>query len=160
MESTITNKNTFQLNEKIREYLIQTICLVCLFLFLFAAYGKLAEHQTFVQGLRAVSFIGTYAGIISWLVPIAEIMVSLLLIIPITYKWGLYGFTGLMLVFTVYIGSMLLWNENLPCHCNLFVENLSWVEHLWFNMGFICLSVIAILLGKSSKTKNQNNEQH
>lgn len=160
MDNFLT-KNRFQLTYKVKELLIVGICLICLFLFLHAAYGKIVDHEAFAKGLSKVSFIGAYAEAIAWLVPIVEIGVALLLIIPTTHKMGLYLFTGTMGVFTLYIGSMLLWKEKLPCHCNLFVEKLSWGAHLWFNLAFIGLSVTAILLGRSNLNfKINSNEQH
>lgn len=153
--------NRFHHLDKIKENLIFGICLTCLFLFLYAAYGKLTDHDTFARGLSKVNYLGVYAEPIAWLVPIAEIGIAILLIIPHTYKLGLYLFTGTMMVFTLYIGSMLLWNEKLPCHCNLFVEKLSWVEHLWFNLALIGLSITAILLSRSNlNLKTNNNEKY
>jgi len=158
MDNFLT-KYRFQLTDKIRELLIVGICLVCLFLFLHAAHGKIADHEVFAKGLSKVRFIGAYAEAIAWSVPVVEIGTAMLLIIPITRKIGLYLFTGTMGVFTLYICSMLFWNEKLPCHCNLFVEKLSWGGHLWFNLAFIGLSITAILLDRSNLNTNEN-EQH
>ena len=138
--------------ERNKERIAFSIILVCLFLFLISAYNKIEDHERFSNGLSHVKVIGTYAILISWMVPIAEIGVSLLLIIPKTHKWGLYGFVSLMLVFTAYILSMLFLEERLPCHCNLIIEKLSWTAHLWFNMGFIALALCALWL-----TKKQNS---
>lgn len=154
MESTITRKKPFQFTGTIREYLAFGIVLICLFLFLTSAYTKIEEHDRFVNGLLKVAFIGRYAWFISWAVPIAEIVVSIFLIISKTHKWGLYGFIGLMIVFTLYIGSMLLWSEKLPCHCNLIIEKLSFGEHLVFNGTFIVLSTLALWLMKKQKNKS------
>lgn len=148
MESTTVRKHSFQFTERSKEGLAFLIILICLFLFLISAYTKIEDHERFSRGLANVELIGAHATLISWMVPIAEIGVSLLLIIPKTHKWGLYGFTSLMIVFTVYILSMLLWEEKLPCHCNLIIEKLSWTAHLWFNVGFIVLALCAIWLMK------------
>ncbi|MBB2147340.1 MauE/DoxX family redox-associated membrane protein [Pedobacter gandavensis] len=137
--------------ERNKERIAFLIILVCLFLFLISAYSKIEDHESFRSGLTNVKRIGSYANLISWVVPIAEIGVSLLFIIPKTHKWGLYGFISLMIVFTAYILSMLLLEEELPCHCNLIIEKLSWTAHLWFNMGFIVLALCALwLLNKPS----------
>ncbi|WGQ09900.1 hypothetical protein QG516_25640 [Pedobacter gandavensis] len=150
MVSLTIIKRNFKL-ERNKERIAFLIILVCLFLFLISAYSKIEDHERFSGGLSHVKVIGTYATLISWMVPIAEIGVSLLLIIPKTHKWGLYGFVSLMLVFTAYILSMLFLEEKLPCHCNLIIEKLSWTAHLWFNMGFIVLALCALWL-----TKKQN----
>lgn len=155
METTIKHRTRFRLTDKTKEWMVYGICLLCLALFASAAYGKIADHETFVKGLSKVSVIGWAAVYLAWFVPIAEIIVCVLLLTPTTYKWGLYGFTGLMTVFTGYILSMLFWAEKLPCHCNLIIEKLSWGQHLWFNVGFIALAVFALWLGKAKQTLNK-----
>ncbi|WP_316778730.1 MauE/DoxX family redox-associated membrane protein [Pedobacter antarcticus] len=148
MESTITTRRRFRFTESAKEGLAFLIILICLFLFLISAYTKIEDHERFASGLAKIQFIGVHAALISWVVPIAEIAISLLLIIPYAHRWGLYAFASLMIVFTVYILSMLLWEEKLPCHCNLIIEKLSWTAHLWFNLGFIVLALCALWLMK------------
>lgn len=148
MDITTASKHRIWLTARSKERIAFLIILVCLFLFLISAYSKIEDHESFKSGLTKVKLIGTYATLISWMVPISEIVVSLLLIIPKTHKWGLYGFFNLMVVFTAYILSMLLWEEKLPCHCNLIIQKLSWTAHLWFNMGFIALALCALWLMK------------
>jgi uncharacterized membrane protein YphA (DoxX/SURF4 family) len=153
MESITNKQSAFRFTDKTKEWIVFGICLLCLALFASAAYQKLADHDTFYKGLSKVSLIGGAAIYIAWLVPIAEILICILLLIPLTQKVGLYGFIGLMTVFTGYILSMLLWKEKLPCHCNLIIEKLSWAEHLWFNAGFIALAVFALWLLKRTNVK-------
>ena len=150
MRSNTIKKTRFQLSNKTKEWLVFSICLICMFLLIYTAYSKILEHRRFLEGLSRVAVIGSFAVYISWLVPAAEILISVLLIIPNTYKWGLIGFTGLMLLFTGYISSMLLWAKKLPCRCGGAVEKLSWTQHLWFNMAFIAMAVFALWLSKSN----------
>lgn len=150
MESVISKIKIFPVTDEVKEWIVFGICLLCLALFATAAYSKVAEHETFLKGLSRVSFIGGAALYIAWLVPVTEIFISILLIVPQTQRLGLYGFTGLMTVFTGYILSMLFWAEKLPCHCNLIIEKLSWGEHVWFNLGFIALAICALWLGRAT----------
>ena len=130
MESTIIGRRSIQITDRARDIITFVICLACLFLFAISAYDKIVDHERFLTGLSKVKFIAAYA-----------------------HKWGLYGFTGLMIAFTLYIGSMLLWAEKLPCHCNLIIEKLSFGEHLAFNIGFIALAIFGLLLTEQkSKT--------
>ena len=140
-------------SENARYWISYGICLLCLFLFLTSAYTKVNKHETFASGLSSVQVIGSSAEIIAWCVPLAELLVSILLIIPSTQRWGLYGFIGIMLIFTIYVGSMLIWAEKLPCNCNLIIEKLSWSEHVVFNLSFIGLAVLALWLDKTIKYK-------
>ena len=151
MDSITAKKQRFQLTNKRKEQLTLTICLLCIFLFLYTACAKLMDHTRFLNGLYRVKAIRGFALYISWLVPLSEIVISVLLAIPQTVKWGLYSFLGLMILFTGYIISMLLWASKLPCHCGGAIEKLSWGQHVWFNLAFIALAIFALCL---LKTKN------
>lgn len=160
MKSTIKKHLVFRLTDQTKEWMVYGICLLCLALFAVAAYDKAVAHETFVKGLSKVALIGAAAIYLAWLVPVAEILVCILLVVPRVQRWGLYCFTSLMVVFTVYIASMLFWAKKLPCHCNLIINQLSWGAHLWFNAGFIALAVFALWLGKAKgQFKKQKNEK-
>lgn len=140
-----------RINDHTKTNLILGICSCCIFLLVYTAYAKIEDHNRFYKGLLRISYIGNYALLISWLVPLIELFVAALLIIPKTQKLGLYLFTGLMGVFTFYILSMLFWANKLPCHCGGAIEKLSWPQHFWFNIGFMALASFAIWLSKKSK---------
>jgi hypothetical protein len=95
-----------------------------------------------------VHLISGLAVFISFAVPIAEIIVALLLLIPQTAKTGLYSFIAVMSTFTVYIISAMVWEKHLPCHCGGAIEKLSWGQHIWFNLAFITIAIIALHLIK------------
>lgn len=90
---------------------------------------------------------------ISWLVPVSELAIALVIIIPQAQRIGLYLFTIMMSIFTLYIASMLLWAEKRPCHCGGAISSLTWEQHLAFNIGFILLSIVAIYLHKTYNRK-------
>ncbi|WP_394365959.1 MauE/DoxX family redox-associated membrane protein [Pedobacter hiemivivus] len=150
MDSSLTKYKSFRLSNSAREITVFVICCTCMFLFLFSAFEKIVEHQRFYNGLSNVSIIGSKAEVISYFVPMSEVLISILLIIPKTHKVGLYGFTLLMGIFTAYIVGMWLWASRLPCLCNLIVENLSWGQHIWFNIVFIVLAITALVLSKTN----------
>lgn len=148
MDSSLNANKSYRLSDSTREVTVFVICLICTFLFLFSAYEKFADHQRFYNGLSKVSIIGSKAKVISYVVPIFEALISILLIIPKTHKKGLFGFIILMGIFTLYIFGMWLWVDKLPCFCNLIVEKLSWGQHIWFNLVFMALAIIALLIRK------------
>jgi hypothetical protein len=155
METIFLPKAKFQLSNKLRDRLVFCICLICISLFLYTAYSQIVDHQRFFKGLSKVAVVGGFALYISWLVPVAEVLISILLIIPITYKWGLCGFAGLMILFTGYILSMVLWAKKLPLHSGGAAEKLSWTQHIWFNLAFIVIAVFALWLS-NLKTSSKN----
>jgi uncharacterized membrane protein (DUF485 family) len=148
---SITKMQINHSSEKFKDTQIFCICLICFFLFLYTGYSKLIDHERFLSGLKRVSLIGPFAVDISWIVQIAEIMISALLVIPKTSWYGLYAFTFLMSPFTVYIISVILWAKHLPCHCGGAIEHLSWTQHVAFNLVFIILSGYALWLVKKVK---------
>jgi hypothetical protein len=149
MESVTLKKDGFQSSRFAKESLIICIRFVCMFLFLYTAYAKIIDHDHFLKGLSKVHIISGFAVYISWLVPLAEIITSILLLIPQFAKWGLYAFTGLMTLFTGYILSVLLWEKELPCSCGGVIEKLSWSQHIWFNLAFIAIAIAALRLSSS-----------
>jgi hypothetical protein len=151
MDSIIIERPRFRLNDKKKDWLVVAICSLCIFLFLYTASAKIIDHGRFLKGLYHVAIISRFALYISWLVPLAEVSVAILLVVPRTVKWGLYSFLGLMILFTVYILSVLLWANKLPCHCGGVIEKLSWAQHVWFNLAFIALAVFALSLLKTKK---------
>lgn len=154
MNSTdITGQQPFYKSHQAKQLLITGITGLCIFLLIYTAQAKFAEHDRFYKGLTKVQYLKEYALTISWLVPVCELAIALLLIIPTTQRLGLRLFTIMMGVFTLYITSMLLWADKLPCHCGGAIEMLSWKQHLLFNLGFMLLAILGIYLQKNINRK-------
>ena len=142
----MANKTKFQISELTKEKIVIAIRWICMALFVYASYAKVVDHERFLKGLTRVHIINGYAYIISMAVPISEIIVSVLLLIPRTAKIGLYCFVTVMVGFTFYIISAMIWEKNLPCNCGGAIERLSWMQHIWFNIAFILIAILAIWL--------------
>ncbi|RCH54676.1 hypothetical protein DJ568_12720 [Mucilaginibacter hurinus] len=148
--NALTSPLSFRLSQRKQHFLIELIRYACVFLFVYTAYAKISEHQRFLNGLTKVQLIRGYAEMLSVLVPGIEIIIAVLLIIPKTVKVGLMAFTGVMGAFTVYIISAMIWESHLPCSCGGAIEKLTWMQHIWFNLAFILLAIIALRLAKFS----------
>ena len=127
------------------------ICGLLIFLFTYAAVSKLTDRPHFQAVLEQMLLIKYVAGFISFALPVTELAVCALLFMPDTRLLGLYASFGLMLVFTLYIGFMILYAPHLPCSCGGFLQKLNWSQHLVFNLVFITLSATAIKLYHSNK---------
>jgi hypothetical protein len=149
MEILILKRERFRFSELAKERIVIGIRFVCMFLFLYTAYAKIVDHDRFYKGLTRVHLITAFALFISYAVPVIEIAVSILLLIPQTALAGLYAFIAIMSVFTLYIISAMVWEPHLPCHCGGAIEKLSWGQHLWFNLAFIFIAIIALRLVQS-----------
>ena len=115
-------------------------------LFIYTAYAKVMDHDRFLKGLTRVHLISGLAVFTSFAVPAIEIIIALLLLIPQAAKIGLYSFIAAMSAFTIYIISAMMWEKKLPCHCGGAIENLSWGQHIWFNLAFIAIAIVGLRL--------------
>lgn len=129
-----------------RKTSFEIICCLFILLLVYTAVSKLLEIHSFRQVLSASPLLHNAAGIIAWGLPFVELMVAALLLFPSSQKTGLYATLMLMLVFTCYIGYMLVFTPHLPCSCGGVLLNMSWRTHLVFNIGCILLILIGIRL--------------
>lgn len=131
-----------------RNTIVEIISSLFILLFVYTAISKLANIDRFQNVLHNAPKIGKYAHVISWLLPITEIVVALLLFFPKTKKIGLYSSLLLMVAFTGYLFYMIFFAYNLPCSCGGVLEKMSWNQHLIFNCFFTLLAGIGIWLNK------------
>ena len=129
---------------------------VLLILFLYTSISKLAGYATFTIVLSSSPLLKPLAGIIAWLLPVTEIAIALLLFFPVTRPKGLQASFILISVFTLYLVYMVLFTPHLPCNCGGVLQFLTWPQHILFNVFFILLSGVGILLYQ--KNKNRQSE--
>lgn len=134
-----------------QKVIIESICFVLIMLFVYAAFSKLFEYNTFKIQLQDSPIVRPIASIVVWLIPTTELVVAGLLTIKYYRKTGLYFSFFLLLIFTLYISSMLLSGIHLPCSCGGIIENLTWEQHLLFNLFFLVLALVGIVLGRNQK---------
>jgi hypothetical protein len=147
-------KNDFRINKAI--FIADIISGILLLLFLYTSLSKLADYQTFKNVLSASPLLKPVAGVVVWLLPVTEIMIVVLLFIPVMRLKGLYASFILISLFTLYLIYMIAFTPNLPCNCGGVLKLLSWPQHVFFNLFFILLSLIGILLYK--RTKNTRSD--
>lgn len=142
---------------KIRQYyrsLIEIICFLFIFLFSYAATSKLVDFDQFKIQLGQSPLLTVYAGWVAWVIPIVELITAFMLAVPRYRLAALYGSLGLMSMFTMYIITILNFSDYVPCSCGGILEKLGWQEHLVFNMVFLFLAIVGILI----KTDNGNHQ--
>lgn len=120
-------------------------------LFLYTAISKLMHYTEFRLAVAESPMLKPFAGIISWLLPVTEIIVAVLLFFPATRINGLYGSFFLIIIFTVYLSFMLLFTHDLPCNCGGAIKNLTWPQHICFNLFLIVIAAAGILLHKKNQ---------
>lgn len=133
----------------IKKISIEIICFLLILLFIYAAVSKLLDYDTFRVQLSKSPFITQFAPVIAWALPIGEILVGLALTFKRTRLLGLYASLFLMTMFTAYIYAMLHYSYYIPCSCGGILSKMGWNTHLWFNGGFVVLSIIGIFVQTS-----------
>lgn len=138
-------------NSTLNTRIIEIISALFIFLFVYTGISKLSEHSNFRSVISHSPLIRSQANFYSWFLPIAELVVALLLLIPVTRKWGLWISLVLMCLFTGYIAYMILSSSQLPCSCGGVLKQMSWSQHLAFNGLFTIMAGLGLWFYQTNK---------
>lgn len=130
---------------------IYAATLLYIVLFTYSALSKLLDFQNFQAQLGQSPLLSPYATLVSFAVPIIELVLVMVLAAPYSRITGLYVSCCLMIMFTTYIIIILHFSSFIPCSCGGILEKLGWTEHLVFNIAFIVLAMLAIVLDDHSR---------
>jgi hypothetical protein len=148
MQMTLNKEPRLRLSAKSREIIVDVVVYLFIILFMYTAANKLLTVKSFASTLAKSPLIGSLNIIVAWAIPIIEIGISLLLIIPSIRKTGLRASLFLMILFTLYLMYMVFSGSTLPCHCGGVISEMSWQQHIWFNLGFVALAIIGLVANK------------
>ena len=122
---------------------METITAVLVLLFVYTGVVKLNGRENFLSQLYMNPLLKGFQPLLSWLVPVTELMIGILLLVPATRKAGLLASALLLGCFTVYIVWMMIASPHLPCSCGGIISSLSWKAHLWLNISLTALSLLS-----------------
>ncbi|MBO9684361.1 MAG: hypothetical protein J7502_17130 [Flavisolibacter sp.] len=131
---------------KNKAFAIRFIAAIFIFLFTYTALSKLFDFTSFKNVLHQSPLIGKMSLIVAWALPLIELATSVLLFFQRSRLVGLYVSLALMIVFTVYLMYMILFTPNLPCSCGGVLKQMTWQQHVWFNLFFTGLAAFSIWL--------------
>lgn len=116
-------------------------------LFCYTAIAKLLDIDEFKRQLAGQALPSWAKAPLVWLIPAAELLISVLLIIPVTRLLGFYGSALLMSLFTGYIALVVAgYFDRTPCSCGGVVRSMNFETHLAFNLFFLTLSLTGIYM--------------
>jgi len=130
--------------KKAKIRIIEFISYFFILLFCYAAISKLIDFENFQTQISESTFLNRFSEFLPYTIIIVEFFIAGLLCYHKTRNIGLIGSFILMLTFTGYIALILSTTKNLPCTCGGILEKMSWHQHLYFNIGCVILSVIAL----------------
>jgi uncharacterized membrane protein len=136
------------ISNTIRTIYLELVRYLYIFLFVYTAVSKAIDFENFKLQISQSVVISPFTNWIVWFIPIIEIIIALALL---TKKWrtfALYAAFLLMIIFSTYIYIILNYIPDIPCSCGGVLEKMSWNEHLIFNIAFVFLGLVALLLQK------------
>lgn len=134
-------------NQKFIPPILTGIVFLLILLWVYTATSKLVDLTEFKRQLANQTFGKSVAAILLWFVPISELFAALLLLFSKTRFAGLTVSFFLMLLFTGYITLVLLgYYDRVPCSCGGVLKQLGWQAHLWFNLFFLGISGLGVIL--------------
>lgn len=138
--------------KKAEGYVINVICFMLILLWVYAAISKLIDYPTARGEMLNQVFPKKTALFLVWAVPTCELVTALLLSIPLTVYVGFKISFGLLVCFTIYIALGLIHVfSRVPCTCGGVISQMSWGEHLAFNLFFLALTFIAIIIYRNER---------
>jgi len=129
-----------------RTLIADSVTYFFILLFLYTGVAKLMETQLFKEQLMSSPLIGSMAGMFSWGLPIAEMLLAIALFIPAFRLGALYGTLGIMSLFTIYVLVIFFMDNHLSCSCGGIIEELTPKQHIVFNSACVVLSILGILV--------------
>lgn len=137
---------------KFKAPVLISICTLLVLLWVYTAGSKLAGVAEFKRQLASQTLGKTAASFLLWFIPSSELLAALLLLFSKTRFAGLMLSAVLMLLFTGYIGLVLLGYYNrTPCSCGGVLKEMGWQIHFWFNLYFLAISGFGIWLSIDHK---------
>lgn len=138
-----------------RRITIEIISALFVLLWCYAAISKLLDYETFKVQLGKSPLLTEFAGFTAVTVPLSELVIAGMLLTKRFKIAGMYASLFMMVLFTAYIIAILNFSYYIPCSCGGILSSLGWTEHVVFNLLFVVLAIVAIIL-MNRKQKAEN----
>mgnify|MGYP001052696235 CR=1 FL=1 len=135
-----------------RKLTVDSIVFLYIFLLVYASVTKLLDYEKFAVQIGQSPMLTQYASLLAWVIPLFELIISAVLIIPRTKMLGLYAGFSLLVMFTTYIILASQFSDYVPCSCGGVLEGMTWTQHLIFNVAFVLMGLVGILLYSKTTT--------
>lgn len=139
------------------KYILQASCILLLMLWAYAASSKLMDFGLFRAQMQKQMLFPVLKGSLPYLLPPAELLMTVFLIFERSQKTGLYLSFAALLAFTIYIGlGISKVFGKVPCSCGGILNTMGWGTHFLFNIFFLLLTVLGItILNRERRPDNQ-----
>lgn len=114
-------------------------------LFLYTGFSKLLYPEQLYHTIKRITVFAPAAEAVTLFVPLIQIAVACLLLLPPLREAGMLLSCMLLLVFTAYTGFVVIAADQRPCTCAGIIESLSWKQHFSINTLLLLLNLWLIL---------------
>src|ERR1700689_5329557 len=128
-------------NLRYKVQLVDLISWLFIALFIYAASSKLIQFDKFKVQIGKSPLLTAFSAQVAWFIPAVEITIALMLLSKTMQLLGLCLAFTLMTIFSAYIFCILRFSYYVPCSCGGILQNMSWLQHLYFNLLFVFLGV-------------------
>ncbi|QJB30813.1 hypothetical protein HF329_05665 [Chitinophaga oryzae] len=140
-----------------KDYLTDLAITIYVILFSYTAGSKFLDMKQFARDMDKQPFNHTITQGLTWGVPVIEALIVVVLIFPRYRIAGLRAATVLMVIFTIYVLLIMLRVFNkVPCSCGGVIRTLTWEQHLVFNLFFVVLGIVGLVVGRKKPILNFN----
>ena len=130
-----------------RELIISIIGALLIVMWTYASLSKLVEFSAFTAQLEKQPLPDWSIPILRWTLPVVELMTAWFISRKRILHFGIIMSTLLITAFTGYVILALSGSfGNIPCSCAGIISQLHWKGHLVFNVFFLVIGLIGILL--------------
>jgi uncharacterized membrane protein YphA (DoxX/SURF4 family) len=124
------------------------------FLWTYTGLDKLIRFEQSRKAFHNQTFPPELAEILSYAVPITEIILAILLVLNISRWWGYLGSILLLTVFITYVG--LIWVgafPRVPCNCAGLIDSMGWTAHMILNLNLLILAIVGLWIESKKEAK-------
>lgn len=155
MESkgTITTKGIRQ--GRSTQIIPEVASLLLAVVFAYTAVSKVYDWYGTKMALTNQIFPNWISEILLYGLPLVEVAVAVMLLLPGTRRTALVLGILLMTAFTAYVATVMTGVfGRIPCSCGGVISSLSWGEHLVFNLAVLGIAIWGLWATKQKKKEN------
>ncbi|MBO9635961.1 MAG: hypothetical protein J7578_22855 [Chitinophagaceae bacterium] len=132
---------------------LEGIISLLILLYLYTGLTQLLSFKFFYGNIFNQPIFQWSKPVLVYAIPLSQLLVAVGLFFERTRKPALWASLGLLTMFTVYT-VLIVMNAlaRVPCTCGGVISSFTWPQHLLFNLCFLVLNVIALLLKKRTFT--------
>ncbi|WP_100630306.1 MauE/DoxX family redox-associated membrane protein [Algoriphagus formosus] len=123
-------------------------------LWTYTGLDKLIRFEQSRKAFHNQTFPAELAEILSYAVPLAELLLAILLVFQITRWWGYLGSILLLTVFITYVG--LIWVgafPRVPCNCAGLIDSMGWTAHMILNLNLLILAIVGLWIESKKEAR-------